>query len=167
MIFSGIITIYNREILYINCQIAQNNQTEYLDAQAGKVLLNGQQALWHARNRGGYINGEEFYEDTDWDRTKRQRDFLRSIIGEIKETSVVNMMKIADATSPYITTDLTKSELKKLIFNCISYRNYAVTDRSMPSENTWVYADNESGNVIYVNDWDIVRGDLYNYIYED
>ena len=156
-----------REILYINSQVAQNGQTDYLDACEGVVTLNGTQALWHARNRGGYINGEKFYEDTDWDRTQRQRDFLGSVIGEIKDTSVINMLKIADEVGPYITTDLTKSELKKLIFKCISYRNYDVIDYSMPSEKTWVYADNAAGNVIYVNDWDVVISDLYKYIYED
>ena len=157
----------DREILYINSQIEQNGQDDYLDATEGKVKLNGTQALWHARNRGGVVNGEAFYEDTDWDRTQRQRDFLRSIVGEIKDTSVFNMIEIADKVSPYITTDLTKSELKSLIFNCIFYRSYDVKDCSMPSEDTWTYADNAAGNVIFVNDWQAVTDDLYDYIYED
>lgn len=167
-ILGGIeLELSDREILYINCQIAQNNQTEYLDAQAGKVKLNGQQALWHARNRGGsVINGVEFYEGSDWDRTQRQRDFMQALISEVKSTSIVKLLKIADGVSPYITTDIEKSELKKLILNCIRYRRYSVKECSMPAEDTWTYEDNFAGNVIYVNDWEQTRACLRNFIYE-
>lgn len=160
------LTLTDREILYINCQIAQNNQTEYLDASEGVVKLNGQQALWHARNRGGVINGVEFYEDTDWDRTRRQRDFLDSVISNVKSASVGELVKISTAVAPDITTDMSKKELKKFLVSFLWYRKYSVFECSMPSDDTWSYEDNFAGNVIYVNDWDRVRSDLCSFIYE-
>lgn len=157
----------DREILYINCQIAQNNQTEYLDAQAGKVLLNGQQALWHARNRGGdVVNGVEFYEGTDWDRTQRQRNFMQALIRDVKKASPFKLLKIADSVSTYITTDIEKSELKKLLLSCLIYRYYKVSQISMPSEDSWGYEDNFAGNVIAVYDWEKVQKDIIDFIYE-
>lgn len=157
----------DREILYINCQIAQNNQTEYLDAEAGKVLLNGQQALWHARNRGGdVINGVEFYEGTDWDRTERQRNFMQALIRDIKKASPVKLLRIAEEVSGYITTDIRKSDLKKLLLSCLVYRKYEVCQASMPSEDTWGYEDNFAGNVIAVYDWQKVCQDIKAFIYE-
>lgn len=157
----------DREILYINCQIAQNNQTEYLDAEAGKVLLNGQQALWHARNRGGdVVNGVEFYEGTDWDRTQRQRNFMQALIRDVKKASPFKLLKIADSVSTYITTDIEKSELKKLLLSCLIYRYYQVSQISMPSEDSWGYEDNFAGNVIAVYDWDKVQKDIIDFVYE-
>ncbi|MBR3971386.1 MAG: LCP family protein, partial [Ruminococcus sp.] len=150
----------DREILYINCQIAQNNQTEYLDAEAGKVLLNGQQALWHARNRGGdVINGVEFYEGTDWDRTQRQRNFMQALIKDVKKASPFKLLKIADSVSEYITTDIEKAALKKLLISCLVYRTFEVSQASMPSDDTWGYEDNFAGNVIAVYDWEQVESD--------
>lgn len=157
----------DREILYINCQIAQNNQTEYLDAEAGKVLLNGQQALWHARNRGGdVVNGVEFYEGTDWDRTQRQRNFMQALIRDVKKASPFKLLKIADSVSTYITTDIEKSDLKKLLLSCLIYRYYQVSQISMPSEDSWGYEDNFAGNVIAVYDWDKVQKDIIDFVYE-
>ena len=162
------IELTDREILYINCQIAQNNQTEYLDAEAGKVRLNGQQALWHARNRGGdVINGVEFYEGTDWDRTQRQRNFLQAIIKGVKKASPLKLLRLADGVSPHITTDIEKKELKKLLISCISYRKYDVSQCSMPCDDTWSYENNFAGNVIAVYDWDTVHNTLKNFVYED
>ncbi len=162
------VELTDREILYINCQIAQNNQTEYLDAVAGPVTLNGQQALWYARNRGGdVINGVEFYEGTDWDRTERQRKFLSAVIDQMKDASVGEILSIVNEVGPYITTNLKKTELMYLVANSLTYLSYDVEQCSMPSEGTWGYEDNFAGNVIYVYDWVGTRQDLSQFIYED
>lgn len=158
----------DREILYINCQIAQNKQTEYLDAQAGTVLLNGQQALWHARNRGGdVINGVAFYEGTDWDRTQRQRQLLEAIVDDMHGVSFVKLLQIANGVAPYITTNMSRSELFRLILNSPKYLGYEVVQCSMPSDGTWEYTTNFAGDVIYVNNWPQVQSDLRQFIYED
>lgn len=156
----------DREILYINCQIAQNHQTEYLDAQAGKVKLCGQQALWHIRNRGGdVINGVEFYEGTDWDRTQRQRDFVDAIMNRVRKGSIVSAVKVADSIAPYVTTDLTKGELVSLLLKAPKFMRYEVEQCSMPSDGNWGYEENFAGSVIYVYDWQSTKDDLCRFIY--
>ncbi len=162
------VELTDREILYINCQIAQNNQTEYLDAVAGPVTLNGQQALWYARNRGGdVINGVEFYEGTDWDRTERQRKFLSAVIDQMKGASLGEILSIVNEAGPYITTNLKKTELMTLVANSLTYLSYSVEQCSMPSEGSWGYEDNFAGNVICVYDWEGARRELAQFIYED
>ncbi len=157
----------DREILYINCQIAQNFQTEYLDAQAGKVKLNGQQALWHIRNRGGdVINGVEFYEGTDWDRTQRQRHFMEAVMSQIRKGSVISALKVANSIAPYVTTDLTKGEIVSLLLKAPKLMKYDVEQCSMPSDDNWGYEENFAGSVIYVYDWQSAQNDLCNFIYE-
>ncbi len=158
----------DREILYINCQIASNNQTEYLDAQAGKVKLNGQQALWHIRNRGGdVINGIEFYEGTDWDRTERQRAFMEALMTKVRKGSVISALKVADSIAPYVTTDLTKGELISLLFKAPRLMNYKIEQCAMPSEGNWGYEENFAGSVIYVYDWQSTQAELCRFIYEN
>lgn len=158
----------DREILYINCQIAQNNQTEHLDAESGLVTLNGQQALWYARNRGGdVINGVEFYEGTDWDRTERQRKLLSAVIDHMKSASPVEILRIINEAGPYITTNLKKTEIMSLTANSLTYLNYNTEQCSMPSDGNWGYEDNFAGNIIYVYDWEQTRHDLRAFIYEE
>ena len=158
----------DREILYINCQIAQNNQMDYLDAQAGKVLLSGTQALWHARNRGGdVINGVEFYEGTDWDRTLRQRNFLEAVFHKLKDASVFELVSVLKKVAPYITTNMTESEISSFIMKSPKYLRYTVEQTSAPADGCWGYELNFAGDVIYVYDWDLAKSELRNFIYED
>lgn len=158
----------DREILYINCQVQQNNQSDFLDAQAGKVLLNGTQALWHARNRGGdVINGVEFFEDTDWDRTQRQRNFMEAVFSKMRSASIFELASVAKNTAPYITTDMTKSELSSFITKSARYLKYEVKQTSAPADGCWVYETNFAGDVISVYDWDTATNELTSFIYED
>ncbi len=162
------IELTEREILYINCQVAENNQTDYLDAEAGPVRLNGQQALWYARNRGGdTLNGVEFYEDTDWDRTERQRKFLDAVLSEMREANPVELGIILKDVLPEITTDLSRGELTMLISCVPFYLGFDLRECSVPSEDTWVYDYNFAGDIIYVTDWDTTRKELRNFIFED
>ena len=162
------IELTDREILYINCQIAQNNQTDYLDAEAGLVKLSGQQALWYARNRGGdIINGVDFTEGTDWDRTERQRKFLEAVFSSLKKTSPLKLMKIADEVSPHLTTNLTEKEIISIFYRAPFYLGYELRKTSMPSEGTWHYDVNYAGDIIYVDDWQKTRKDFHAFVYGD
>lgn len=162
------IELTEREILYINCQIAQNNQTEYLDAEPGVVLLNGQQALWYARNRGGdIINGVDFYEDTDWDRTERQRKFLDAVLSKLRSANPMELGFVLKNVLPDITTDLSRGELTMLIACAPFYLTFDLEECSVPTDGTWVYDYNFAGDIIYVTDWDTVRQEFRTYIYDE
>ena len=162
------VELTQEEIWYINDQIAQNGQTEYLpyDTQPGMVHLNGQQSLWYARNRGGYVNGTE-YGGSDWDRVERQRNFLNSVMDELKNASLAEIVQIVNAVGPSITTNLKNSEITSLVASSLTYLSYDIEQLSMPTEGTWSYGYNEAGSVILVNDWNRARYDLAKFIYED
>ena len=157
------------EIYYINDQIAQNGQSEYLpyDTVEGMVTLNGQQALWYARNRGGYVNGTE-YGGSDWDRVERQRKFLNAVIDQLKTSaSLTEIVQIVNAVGPNITTNLKNSEITTLVSGALTYLSYEVQQLSVPTEGTWSYGYNEAGSVILVDNWNRARYDLAKFIYED
>lgn len=162
------VEVTQEEIWYINDQIAQNGQTEYLpyDTQPGMVTLNGQQALWYARNRGGYVNGSE-YSGSDWDRVERQRKFLNAVIDEMRSASLTEIVQIVNSVGPNITTNLKNSEITTLVSGALTYLSYDVEQLSVPTEGTWGYGYNEAGSVILVNDWYKARYDLAKFIYED
>ena len=151
------------EIGYINAQIQYNGQSEYLYASEGMVTLNGQQALWYARNRGGFG-----YAGDDWDRTDRQRNFLEAVINNIKDASLTELVQIVNAVAPNITTNLKKTEIEALLARALTYLDYDIEKCSMPSDGTWGYDSVDGvGSIIRINDWDTVRLDIAEFIYED
>lgn len=159
--------VTGEEIDYINAQIAHNGQSEYLYASEGMVTLNGQQALWYARNRGGYYNGMSFSGD-DWDRTDRQRKFIEAVITNLKEeASLTEIVQIVNKVGPMVTTNLKKTEIQSLVSNAMTYLTYDIEQCSMPSDGNWSYGYNEAGSVILVDDWYQVRRDLATFIYEE
>ncbi|MBE6733737.1 MAG: hypothetical protein E7563_00125 [Ruminococcaceae bacterium] len=159
--------VTGEEIDYINAQIAHNGQSEYLYASEGMVTLNGQQALWYARNRGGYYSGMSFSGD-DWDRTDRQRKFIEAVITNLKEeASLSEIVQIVNKVGPMVTTNLKKTEIQSLVANAMTYLTYDIEQCSMPTDGNWSYGYNEAGSVILVDNWYQVRHDLATFIYEE
>lgn len=155
------------EIDYINAQIAHNGQSDYLYASEGMVTLSGQQALWYARNRGGYYNGMSFSGD-DWDRTDRQRKFIEAVITNLREdASLSEIVQIVNKVGPMVTTNLKKTEIQSLVANAMTYLSYDIEQCSMPTDGNWSYGYNAAGSVILVDDWYQVRRDLATFIYEE
>ncbi len=72
---------------------------------AGENRLNGQQALNYARIR---------YLDSDFGRTNRQRNIIMSIFNEAKGFSVGKLYDLFDEICPYLTTDMSNSEMLSL-----------------------------------------------------
>lgn len=166
------------EIQYINAQIDVNNQTgetKFIDydpnLQKQKIHLDGYQALWYARDRGadslGGISDYSFSGD-DWDRTARQRNLLTTIVNNLKDAPLTDLVKIVNKVGPLVTTNLKKSDITFLVQNLISYMKYDIEQISIPVEGTWGYGVTDDGqSVIVINDWDKVRYDLASFIYED
>ena len=156
------------EIGYINGQLYENGQAKHhLDATAGTVTLNGTQALWHARNRGGTYGGVTYYGD-DWDRTNRQREIICAILRQFRYSSYHEISQVIDTVSPLLTTDLCDVQMLEFIKNhAQDFLFYGVSHCAMPSSGYWSYGYNEAGSVILVNNWSAVREDLKAFIYED
>ena len=131
----------------------------YVKLEAGKHRLTGEQALAYSRIRKI---------DTDFMRAKRQRTVINSIIDEVK-TNPFKLYKLANAAAPYLETDLSKSELKKLAASalpCMGTR----TDARVPFDGTWEYANINGASVIRVDadkNKDILREYIYDRTAED
>ncbi|MBQ8572785.1 MAG: LCP family protein [Ruminococcus sp.] len=157
------------EIQYINAQVAQNGQDDYLpwDTEEGIVHLNGQQALWHARNRGGYVNGQYFYMGDDWGRVERQRAFLDAVMDKLRSSaSLTDIVQIVNAVGPNITTNLKSSEVTTLVAGAITYLGYDMEELSMPEDN-WESVKNEAGDCLAIVDWNLARRTVAEFIYEE
>lgn len=167
------------EIEYINAQIDVNNQlgkTQFLEYDPTKekqmIHLDGYQALWYARDRGEEAlggNPNYSFSGDDWDRTARQRNLLSVVVRDLKENATVtDIVEIVNNIGPLITTNLKKNDITYLVSNVMTYLDYEIEQSSQPIEGTWKYAKTEDGqSVILITDWDKVRYNLAQFIYED
>lgn len=156
------------EIAYINAQVAQNGQPNYIAEGTGEgyVHLTGGQALWHARNRGGEVNGEYFY-GTDWDRVDRQQRMFEGIIAELISLSFDEVSAMAYTVLPYVTTNLSAGEIAGHISNAPAYLGYSIERATFP----WDYWTDSyydyAGSVLEITNWNALRQDVARFIYED
>lgn len=123
--------------------------------EAGKQKLTGEQALAYSRIRKI---------DTDFMRAKRQRTVINSILNEVK-TNPLKLYKLANDSAPYLETDLTKHELKKIAITALPCLKGERTDGRVPFDGTWHYANIGGASVIKV-DADKNKEMLREYIYE-
>lgn len=148
--------------LYLNNQASDRNTLEEVD---GKVKLNGQQALWYARNRG---YSEYGYSGDDWDRTKRQRKLLKTVFKSLKKASMSQIISIISEVGPLVTTNLKKDEITTLATHALTYVNYEVVQYNIPQDGLWSYANyTDAGSVIVINDMDECRQEFAEFIFED
>ncbi|MBO5129219.1 MAG: LCP family protein [Oscillospiraceae bacterium] len=101
----------SREVSYLREQVPGSKFVE------GMNLLNGEEALVHARNRRDV--------DGDFSRTNRQRQLLTALMDKYKSSDITTMLLLMDDILPMITTDMTKDqivgyvkELFPLLMNC-------------------------------------------------
>lgn len=156
------------EIDYINAQVAQNGQPNYIPEGTGEgvVHLTGGQALWHVRNRGGEVNGIYFY-GTDWDRVDRQQRMFTGIINSLTTLSFDEVSNMAYTVLPYVTTDLSAAELAGHISNAPAYLSYSIERMSIPTDywqDSYYY---HAGSVLEITNWDALRRDVATFIYEN
>ena len=162
------------EIAYINYQMYKNGQSDEwstIKDHAGVVHLNGQEALWYARNRGltkGEDDNEIGLDGDDWDRTSRQRKLLEKLFNDMKQADITKIISIVSTIGPMITTNLKKDEITALVSHSLTYLGYTVEQYYVPTEGLWYYNDNTPvGSVIEIADMDAQRLALAQFIYED
>lgn len=158
------------EIDYINWQTYINKQSEErheITAQPGKVHLNGRQALWYARNRG-YEEDEhpEFVvEGDDFDRTSRQRNLMRTLMNEMKNASITDIVKIVSEIGPMITTNLKKDEITTLVGNSLTYLSYDIEEFSLPTGDCYRYGWYNQQSVLEIIDMQLMRTQLAKFVF--
>ena len=166
------------EIDYINYQMYKNGQTKEkakITDKPGKVLLNGQEALWYARNRGltkGEDGNEIGLDGDDWDRTSRQRKLIETMVNRFKTADLGQIISIVNQVGPMVTTNLKKDEITALVANSLTYLNYKVVQNYIPKEGLWYYnsPNDESwdiaGSCILIADMTAQRKAFADFIYE-
>ena len=123
--------------------------------EAGTHTLTGEQALAYCRIRKI---------DTDWKRTERQRTVIQQIIKGVVSSGPVGAYKAASNVAPYIQTDLTKNEIRGLIFDALMCVGGGFDQNSCPFDGTWEYATHGGASVIDL-DVDANKDKLIDYIY--
>ena len=167
------------EIDYINYQMYKNGQSKgkwtTIKDKPGLIKLNGQEALWYARNRGltyGEDDNEIGISGDDWDRTSRQRKLITKMTKDLKDANVNQLISIVNSVAPYIRTNLKKDEIRDLVFSALSYMKYDIKQKSIPDEGLWDYNEEgdaiweEVGSCIVINDFAEQRYKLREFIYE-
>lgn len=150
--------------MYINNQAPDRNTLEEVD---GEVTLDGQQALWYARNRGFQEAGyTQVYSGDDWDRTERQRKLLNAVFEEMKSASLTEIIEIVAKVGPLVTTNLKKDEITGLVAGALSYLKYEFQSYGIPQDGYWAYDRNEAGSVIVITDMDACRKDFVNFVFD-
>ena len=139
------------------------------------VHLNGQQALWHARNRGedGICSGDDFT------RTERQRGVISIIINDLKSADIGTLLSVIYEIGPYITTNIKTSEITSLAGDLTTYLKYDIVSEAAPSVNSItstfcfsgdehpIYINGSLSSVILILDWDDFRQQVAEFIYEE
>lgn len=150
---------------YINWQLGRNGQTSVglVSSGGGNVKLNGQQALWLCRDRGG--NG---FSGDDFSRTGRQRRVLQSLITSYDHYSPTQVLSTINSLKGNVQTDLTAKDFKWLAENSTEFFKFTVQGRCAPDHGEWHAGTSPGGAwIIQFNDWNKFLKDLQDDIYED
>ena len=104
--FQSVIDLLGGVEITLTQKEAEHLNEEYqYTLTAGKQLLNGEQALSYARIRKI---------DTDYQRAKRQRTVLLSLLNRYKDKPVSEMLGLLDDIMPMVTTNMTNAEIISL-----------------------------------------------------
>lgn len=124
-------------------------------ASAGQNHLDGEHALTYARIRKL---------DSDFGRTQRQRNVLMSVFEKARKSSLPELLKLAQALIPNLTTDQSTMQILSLITS-----GYSILTGGKAMESYYVPADNAyynatiRGMMVLVPNLQMIRGQLEDY----
>ena len=134
------------------------NEASYINGETGRIelmeglnRLDGEQALWHARNR---------HIDNDFVRTSRQRDIVESILKSMRGLSVSELTNMANVVLPAISTDLADKpgQVTKILADAPAMLKYDIDQLMLPVENmegkTYTGITSIGGHEMYLVDWE-------------
>lgn len=138
------------EIRVMNKYIRNHNQllgnpegTDILlEEDAGKIHVNGSQALAYARVR---------YVGTDFARTGRQRTVISKCLEKIKKLNVGKIIGLVGEFLPRIRTDLTEGDCATLLLMMLDLDSYEFQSLIVPVDGTWKNANINGMSVLTVD----------------
>jgi polyisoprenyl-teichoic acid--peptidoglycan teichoic acid transferase len=102
-------------------------------AVEGTNHLNGKQTLTYARIRKI---------DNDFNRTQRQRNVLQAIYQKFQGASASEMLKVVDQLLPYMSTDMSNSEILLLAAKLLpGLGSYQISSYRIPADGTYQSAN--------------------------
>lgn len=150
---------------YINWQLGKNGQTGVglVPSAGGNVRLNGQQALWLCRDRGG--NG---YSGNDFTRTARQRRVIQSIVSTYSNYTPSKILSVINTLKGNVKTDLTSADFKWYAQRCTKFFGFKFAERCVPTDGEWQSGYSSGGAwIISLNNFPQLKSDIQKFIYED
>ena len=146
----------NNNILYKGNSKEYNKVKDALEIKgAGYYELNGIQALAYARIRNI---------DSDFGRTNRQRVIMSALFDEIRKMSPMEWNGVLEKILPRITTNLSESDILKIMLNVGAYVKYDMTSISMPPPDNYRYM-NMDGRAVLGVDQEFIKEYLKEQIY--
>ncbi len=109
-------------------------EAEYMNwpgITAGWNHLNGELALAYARIRQ--------VGNSDWERTERQKRVLLEIYNRMNFNSVEDLQNLADVILPYVTHNLTESEILALLPVILQAKDYELVLDRVPFDGTYEF----------------------------
>lgn len=125
-------------------------------AQVGINRLDGYRALCYARLR-------EF--DSDWVRVQRQREIIVSMLGKLKEMSLVEIDALIDTLLPMVRTNLTEWKLFELMFLLPSVVSAETQQLTIPQWGTYGEVIGRNGISMISVDFEANRQILWEFLY--
>ena len=98
--------------------------------KAGVNSMTPEQALAFARDR--------YTGNSDWSRTERQRKVIKAAFEKMKGSGLGTLMKIANKMLPYMSTDLSNSEMLGYVYQVAAEDMSLNTDHHLPVDGTFV-----------------------------
>lgn len=146
---NGVIFMDNRDY---------DKYTPYIQ-EPGLQTLTGDQALGYARNRSS--------EGGDYARTQRQRTVIEALFKKGLNTSVTSYPSILSKILPYVTTNMTTSDILSLGKNILATGTSTMEQARFPlDENSWGdYGDDGFWYLFF--DRDITKKQVQDYIFDD
>lgn len=160
------------EIVYINWQSYRNKQVDteteidpdsftYHTNDNGEevtsVHLNGRQALWYARDRDSA--------GSDFDRTKRQRIVIDTILSKLKNADPIKLLYTIYAASGYLTTDMNALDLCGKGLDILFALGYERSEHRLPTSDNYYDVYNETGMALQIADEDLEKQRLYEFVF--
>ena len=127
----------------------------------GTNHLNGKEALTYVRIRKvSEVDGE----NNDFGRTSRQRRLISTIYETYKENGITNTVNIANEILPYITTDLTKTEIMNYLLAVLTIKPDELETFRVPMDGSYSSVSINKMAVLQL-DWESNRAALKEFIY--
>ncbi len=157
------LTITESEKNYINTYVKESyeltgNPVKKIE-NAGKVILTGEQALTHSRNRTV---------GNDFSRASRQRDVVEALMNKISTMDLNTIISLLDSFLPEVRTNINPTKYIGLLTSILSNRGEYLNNIISVQVPSTEYASGKMIDGIYyfVSDMDTAKNDIYKYIYE-